>query len=461
MKIAKKDILENVMDFKFMLILLLSIITFSSSAIVQSMRYLDRVGSSAYFGNNEQVKIKEKSGSLSALLNHNQVVFLPPNPLEFAVSGNYSSLPDRVAVSPLQFRVDSINVENGQANPLGDTPLDFDWTFIIGIVLSFGAIVFTYDSISGEKEKGTLRIIFANTVDKYRFLLGKFTGSFLTLCIPLVFGVVINLLVVTVYFKLPLSPGHYMGILIILFTASIYLSFFISLGLAVSSLVDRSMKSLAVLFFAWVFLVLLIPSTSGIFGNLLHPVMNSTNLKQIQDKAVQDIREKYKETYGRVDFSKPFSKETILWVKATNETIDAVQKVKNNHLTDLMAQAQFARNFSFISPFSIFKYSTENISDSGFPRVRSFLKGAQRYRQDLLEFLIREDKKDPQSPHLLFSHFFSRKPVDFNNIPRFTPGKSSLSETLPRSFIYILFLTVYALIAFAAAFTAIIQYDVR
>ena len=54
-----------------------------------------------------------------------------------------------------------------------------DLEFIVLIVLSLFAILFTYDAISGEKERGTLRLSFAGPVARHTYMTGKLLGSFL------------------------------------------------------------------------------------------------------------------------------------------------------------------------------------------------------------------------------------------------------------------------------------------
>ena len=54
-----------------------------------------------------------------------------------------------------------------------------DLTFIIQVVLSLFAIVLTYDSISGEREQGTLRLTFANAVPRGVYLVAKLIGTWL------------------------------------------------------------------------------------------------------------------------------------------------------------------------------------------------------------------------------------------------------------------------------------------
>ena len=62
--------------------------------------------------------------------------------------------------------------------------IKIDWGFVTAIVLSFMGILFTFDSISGEQEHGTLRLMLANSVSRNAVICGKFLGAFFSIAIP-------------------------------------------------------------------------------------------------------------------------------------------------------------------------------------------------------------------------------------------------------------------------------------
>ena len=56
-----------------------------------------------------------------------------------------------------------------------------DLTFIVQVVLSLFAILFTYDAINGERESGTLKLALSNAVPRGQYVLAKFAGSWVGL----------------------------------------------------------------------------------------------------------------------------------------------------------------------------------------------------------------------------------------------------------------------------------------
>ena len=84
-----------------------------------------------------------------------------------------------------------------QSNPslwnLLPNSTQMDWAFLIGVVLSFAAILFTFDAISGERARGTLRLMLANSVPRHVLLGGKFLGALISIGLPFLMAVLVNL----------------------------------------------------------------------------------------------------------------------------------------------------------------------------------------------------------------------------------------------------------------------------
>ena len=56
-----------------------------------------------------------------------------------------------------------------------------DFTTVVAILLSFLAIVLGYDAICGERERGTLQLLLANSVPRSTVVLGKLIGGLLSM----------------------------------------------------------------------------------------------------------------------------------------------------------------------------------------------------------------------------------------------------------------------------------------
>jgi len=129
-----------------------------------------------------------------------------------------------------------------------------DFTFIVTVIFSLFAILFTYNSINGEREEGTLRLVFSNSVPRSTYISAKFIGSWLGLVIPLMIPILIGLLMLFL-FKVPLSGVQWISIIILILMAILYLTFFSAFGVFVSSLTKYSSVSFMILLVAWILFV--------------------------------------------------------------------------------------------------------------------------------------------------------------------------------------------------------------
>ena len=169
-----------------------------------------------------------------------------------------------------------------------------DWAFVIGYVLSLIALLFTFDSVAGERESGTLRLMLANSVPRHAVLVGKFLGALMSVSIPFALAVLVNLLVFSTSSAVHLSIDAWGRLGIIFFVAILYTCLFLALGLLVSSRVQRSAVSLVMLLLTWVTLVVFMPSVLALIASGFSAPMSKDELrirqKQINDKHLEEYR---------------------------------------------------------------------------------------------------------------------------------------------------------------------------
>ena len=103
-----------------------------------------------------------------------QKIFQPPNPLKVFVRG----VEDR---NGMVYKISSYKEPEAQApprdNPLSVLSPSMDLVFFVGVIMSLLAVVFGYDAVAGEKERGTLRLMLTYPVPRDTVLLGKWVYS--------------------------------------------------------------------------------------------------------------------------------------------------------------------------------------------------------------------------------------------------------------------------------------------
>ena len=106
-----------------------------------------------------------------------------------------------------------------------------DWNTIVSIVLSLIAILFTFDAISSDRERGTLRLTLSNSVSRGTVLVSKFLAALLTISIPFLIAAFINLFLLYTSGSIPLGPSECGRLGVVVFIAFVYVSIFLGLGL--------------------------------------------------------------------------------------------------------------------------------------------------------------------------------------------------------------------------------------
>ena len=165
----KREFLNNIFNFRFSVSLLLYVILTISSIVILTFQY--------------QKEMKDYSNRMSL-----QDDFLN----NYAHSNRMDGMitPQK---PPEQFRPLIIGItRDADLGSFDDNPLPvlfpyLDFMFIVTIIMSLMAILFSYDSVTGEREKGTLKLIVATSVSRVNIIFGKWIGGLGSLLIPLVF----------------------------------------------------------------------------------------------------------------------------------------------------------------------------------------------------------------------------------------------------------------------------------
>jgi len=157
--------------------------------------------------------------------------------------------------------------KHGAYNPFLALFPSIDLTFIFQMVLSLLALLFAYDSISGEREDGTLKLMMADPVPRSFILIGKYLSALLSLFWPIAVSIIVALLMIMFSGKVSLIGGDFLRILLIVVVSLLYVSLFYLIGLLISTKTGRTATSLMLAMFAWVFLTLIYPNAGGFLAD--------------------------------------------------------------------------------------------------------------------------------------------------------------------------------------------------
>ncbi len=469
-QIVRKEILENVLGLRFSLSLLLAIALFTTSGFVFLGRHAKQ--SQDYWkGTNDNLgALREQSGQLFRLAFHRQNVFLKPKPLTFCVEGFEKSLPNRFTFNAFTAELPAIE---GRENFILPHFSEIDWVFIISLFLSFVALAFTYDSICEEKEQGTLRLILAGAIPRYKVLLGKYLAAMFTLGAPLLTGLLVSLMIVVSSTDIAIGPGDWLRILTLVLWSFLYLSVFVLLGLFVSSRTAHSANSMVILLLAWVGLVILLPSFGRIVSDVSSKGLMRADLERRLAEVTRQIWESHERFGKNAGHMSPNPNDPgnnpPARARLVTAVTEATNQIRNDHHNRLVAQTLAGRTFTCLSPTVIYQRAAEAIAGTGISHCVDLYQQIKLYQTDLREYIRAKDAEDPDSLHLIFDEqgcaqrwkTISHKPVDFATVPKFQERDLALGKSLRLAIWDIGLLLLFNLVFFAAAFVSFLRYDVR
>ena len=392
-------------------------------------------------------------------------LYKKPSSLHFCADGGDPFLSDHVrgfhawSTDGLAgfWQLDYIPATLNSKNIRPDT-IKIDWAFVIGYVLSLIAILFTFDSISGERERGTLRLTLANAVPRHTVLIGKFLGALVSISVPFTLAVLMNLLVISTSNDVQLGPDAWSRLGIIFFLSMLYLGLFIALGLLVSSRVRHSAVSLVILLLTWVTFVVFMPSTLASIASGFSTPMTYGQFDQRARQLVNELRGEYEARLQdtREDPAKKMELAGEYVIKDAAER----ERLSHEYLAQQHAQIQLARSVTRISPVVLVQHLLEVFAGTGFGRHQQFVENVQRYAREYREFVTDMDSADPESLHIIGTYDgMSKKSISPESIPTFE-DTLSLSRDFNTAAMDLLLLTLFFGVFFAGAFLAFVRIEI-
>ena len=454
-EIIWRELLDHLQSLRFALTLLLVTVLMLTGSVLYIYDYRQQIADyrENVSENMDVLKEKAKKG-LHAVVSFgpNLLIYRSPSPLGFIAEGHEKDLPN-------VFTVDAFELVGPQTILRRNYTLQrfdaLDWVFTVGVILSFAAFAMTYDSISGEAETGTLRLCLSNSLPRATLLFGKYIGTIISLAIPLIIGVCMNTLIISLFGILPFESTYWLQIGGVVLFSVLYISVFATLGLFISCLTRTSSVSLVLLLLVWVCFVVFVPRTGGLLASRLAELPDEETIVRRANDTTHEIRKRYDE--GR--FSAHWSPSEPLTRSA--RIADAQQAIYNEYRNQQLHQVKLAQNISRISPTAIYQIGCEALVGTGIKHYERFFKKAIEYRRSLLQFTYEEY---PFNPNLFLEDVERQKlseiQISLDKIPKFDDTPSDFSTSFAEASLDLLLLFLFNLVFFMGAFLSFTRYDV-
>ena len=187
--IVRKEIVSHVLSLRFAVAFVLLLVLVSASITVSVNEYRRSVDEYQARSRAHEARIQEISKEEDGWRRYEKLfwwegrsVAVPTPSLAWLGQGLKPSFPASIRVKGDQ-QTQSLGV-GMMRNPWRGLLRIPDFVYVVNIVLSFLAFLFIFDTVSGEKERGTLRLMLSNAVPRHAVLLGKWLGGFAVLIVP-------------------------------------------------------------------------------------------------------------------------------------------------------------------------------------------------------------------------------------------------------------------------------------
>ena len=178
--IIAREFLNNILNLRFMVGLVLCVVVTIACVMILAHDYQQELADY-----NLRVNLQDEFLDNYAHQNRLYMMIRPQKP------------PERFR--PLIIGIPSnTDLKSFDDNPLPILFPPLDFLFIVTIIMSLLAILFSYDAIAGERQNGTLRLVIANSVSRAKILLGKCIGGMASLLIPFILSLLVGALYISI-----------------------------------------------------------------------------------------------------------------------------------------------------------------------------------------------------------------------------------------------------------------------
>jgi ABC-type transport system involved in multi-copper enzyme maturation permease subunit len=408
--------------------------------------------------------LRKNSENFSDIIFFDQMLGRNSSNLSFFSSAKNEILPNGIN---LNYFEKSEFVDFKKKSLTNNTFSPFDWSNILIYVFSFIVIVLTYDSISGEKQNGTLKLLNTYYLKKWELLIGKFLGIFLGVSSMFILTFLINILVINFLQHIHFTNSDIIKVLLFFIASLFFISFLVIFSIFISSITYSPSKSLNILLVFWTLFTLIIPNIAWMFAKKIDPVKSYADTKNLEEVKIKEIENSDGFSYSWDTKWITPNEQVIKRSEGIKKITKAHNDIWNYYKSSLFFQTKLAINISKISPSMLFRFIGEKISDNGFYGYVNFYRQIENYQNTYQQYLTSFDSYDKDSYHLIWEEeftsksFISKKPIKYEEIPKFeykTPNLSIILYDCIWEFLLLLSLTI---VAFIINYFVIIKYDVR
>jgi ABC-type transport system involved in multi-copper enzyme maturation permease subunit len=262
---------------------------------------------------------------------------------------------------------------------LFDTP---DTSFVIKLLVSLFALMFSLDAAPREKESGRLRAMLAQPIRRRELILSKSLGASISLLAPLALAYLIEIIYLHLAYGLLNDRQDLVRAILIFGLASLYGIVFVHIGLFISTITTRTRIAFTTALLTWATIVLILPNASVLMAKLLSPTPSYNQLNARLREARRRILLEEAEVNPVARGARPSTQSLPRIYEIERQETDHYLASKND-------QNRRARLFAALSPAGALAFGSSDLAGTGMDAYNSYLELFRSSRDVMLDALKR------------------------------------------------------------------------
>jgi ABC-2 type transport system permease protein len=302
----------------------------------------------------------------------------PPQPFSALIKGMDGEMDRTVSVS--QRIVFGPRHDEPATSAVFDTP---DTSFVLKLLVSLFALMFSLDAVTREKESRTLRAMMSQPVRRLGLILSKSLGTSISLLAPFAIAYSAEILYLRLAVGLPNSGEDMVRFLIVFGMASLYGVVFVHIGLFISTITTRTKIAVTTALLSWATIVLILPNAAVLTAKLLAPTPSYNQLNaSLYEERERILREESgADPMTRSSPERPISRQTLL------RLFEIERQATDNYLAGKKNQNRQARLFASLSPAGALTFGLSDLASTGVDAYSSYLDMLRSGRDVMLDAL--------------------------------------------------------------------------
>jgi ABC-type transport system involved in multi-copper enzyme maturation permease subunit len=424
--IVKKQVLVNVLSYRFVVGFALCQVLFVLATVILVRDYEERVSAHGEAVSRNARQLQEVKVFSQLSLNLSKA----PSRLSPLCTGFDKKFGNQVTVSSLQ--IPQLSAGRQEKNPLLAALHSIDLVGVIQMVLGLLVLLFAHDTVSGERERGTLALSLSSSVPRHKFLFGQYLGGMITIVTVFLVGIALALLLIIRSPAIQFTSGEWLKLSLLILLSVAYVSALYLLGMLVSTVANRSVTALVVLLFFWILFVAVFPNLTTSLAARLKPIPARGTVSQEASVLMNEFwRGAYEHSQAHLprpdhDFdlikgryvhsgSLPYPitlyyapREIMEWelagvkeyVPRHIRTVERIHDLHRDYERRLEEQSRLARNLSRISPAWVYYHAATSLAGTDADSYLRFLERSRKYRRELIRYA---ESKDGLYSHRYFT----------------------------------------------------------